>query len=82
MKVTCDRDEYRDAILRAGGLGELRPISTYTYCDGSPFHGDGRHIYTEWGTKDGEFVAESEEHNGEFTFRVPALPNGSAGPNG
>lgn len=45
-KVKCDRDEYRDAILRAGGLGELKPISTYTYCDGSEFFGPGRHIYT------------------------------------
>lgn len=33
--------------------------------------GEGRHVYTEWGTKGGDFVAEVEEHNGAFTYRIP-----------
>lgn len=77
-KVECTREEYRGAIYEAsgdesGGVGNLVPLSTYTYIDdpGTTPMGPGRHVYTEWGTKAGVFVAESEEHNGVFTYRIP-----------
>ena len=70
MKHAVDLATYLAAIERAGGVTALVPISTYTYCDGSPFHGPGRHIFTAWGKRDGTFVAEHEEHNGEHTYRI------------
>lgn len=80
-EATC-RNEYVAHIRAAGGLEALTVLSSYTFVDESghcPF-GPGRHIYTEWGTKDGRFVAEVEEHNGEFTYRVPRRQNAGAAP--
>lgn len=78
-KVKCTAEEYRGAIYEAsgdesGGVGSLIPLSTYTYIDdpGTTPMGPGTHVYTEWGTKDGVFVAECERHNDEVTYRIPA----------
>ena len=71
MKVVTDRAGYWRAIEEMGGIDMLTVLSTYTFCDGSPYFGPGRHIYTEWGTRYGHhFVCEHEEHNGEHTYRV------------
>jgi|SRR5579863_3284374 len=70
-KRACTQEQYWEALEKRGGTNELTVLSSYTYIDDPGFNpfGPGRHIYTEWGTKDGQFVAEHEEHNGEHTYR-------------
>lgn len=70
MKHVVDQATYLATIEKAGGVQALTVLSTYTYCDGSPFFGPGRHIFTAWGRSDGTLVGEHEEHNGEHTYRV------------
>lgn len=73
MKIEVREEEYYRAIEAAGGLSALTVLSAYTFTDGCPAFGPGRHIFTEWGTKDGRSVAESEEHDGRVTYRVDEL---------
>lgn len=72
VKKVSTVEDYREAIAQAGGIDQLTVLSTYTFIDDPGFtpFGPGTHIYTEWGTKDGTFVAEHEEHNGEHTYRT------------
>lgn len=70
MKIEVREEEYCRAIEAAGGVRALTVLSAYTFVEGHPALGPGRHIYTEWGTKDGRFVAESEEHDGRVVYRI------------
>jgi hypothetical protein len=73
-KVSCAREEYWAALDAAGGIHALVVRSSYTYVDdpGTTPFGPGRHIFTEWGTRDGRYIGEHEEHNGEHTYRKAA----------
>lgn len=72
MKRVCSAAEYRAAIDAHGGIHALTVLSSYTFIDdpGTTPFGPGTHVYTEWGTRDGVFVAEAERHNDDLTLRI------------
>lgn len=68
-KQACTAARYAEVIRAAGGFDNLTVLSSITDLgdDGTVWV----HILTEWGTKDGRFVAEHEFRDGEYAYRIP-----------